>query len=395
MKSHAPLLVKSILESKGFETRFLPDLCLASDEAYREFKILWASSRHRKTEYQLTKSSTQKMNHFQTTSILTRKDKLIRLLRKMKNVHGRVYGFVPTSFILPSEYGKFVKVYSEEELEREDDQPPATWICKPSDMSQGRKIFLIQNIMDLVYDQQYVVQRYISSPLTIGGYKVDFRVYVLVASFNPLVVYVHKNGLARFATKKYSQSNLGDAFAHLTNNSINKHSSSYTTAKDVIGSGCKWDFEQLEDWFRTNELDYSVVWRRIERLVALTLLAAVPHVPPHPSCFELFGFDVLLTDKLRPWLLEVNCAPALSVDCDVDERVKPGVVEEMFEVIERNVPVGGYERIFPFNEASKEASQNIAKCFKAKTLSAVSKEIGANVKKIVGEIKKNFMSGKR
>ncbi|MFN9906079.1 MAG: hypothetical protein ACK56F_08145 [bacterium] len=40
------------------------------------------------------------------------------------------------------------------------------------------------------------------------------------------------------------------------------------------------------------------------------------------SCFELYGFDVLLDEGLQPWLLEINVLPSLSTSSVLDKRVK-------------------------------------------------------------------------
>jgi tubulin polyglutamylase TTLL4 len=75
---------------------------------------------------------------------------------------------------------------------------------KPSASSCGRGIKIIGNRQDVKKKNGYIVSQYISNPLLINGFKFDLRIYALVTCFDPLKIYLFKEGLARFATKKYT-----------------------------------------------------------------------------------------------------------------------------------------------------------------------------------------------
>ncbi len=40
------------------------------------------------------------------------------------------------------------------------------------------------------------------------------------------------------------------------------------------------------------------------------------------NSFELFGYDIIFDDSLRPWLLEVNSSPSMAREFPIDERIK-------------------------------------------------------------------------
>ena len=90
---------------------------------------------------------------------------------------------------------------------------------KPCASSQGRGIFLTSHTSEIPHDRPCLISRYISNPLLIDGFKFDMRIYVAVTSVEPLRMYVYREGLARFATERYSKDlrHLDDLFMHLTN----------------------------------------------------------------------------------------------------------------------------------------------------------------------------------
>jgi len=51
------------------------------------------------------------------------------------------------------------------------------------------------------------------------------------------------------------------------------------------------------------------------------------------TCFELLGFDVLIDETLKPWLLEVNLSPSLNTDSPLDQRIKSNLLVDLFNMI--------------------------------------------------------------
>lgn len=90
------------------------------------------------------------------------------------------------------------------------------------------KIFNLFQVDQVPADETSLVCRYLDSPLLVDGYKCDLRLYVVVTSLDPLIVYLYEEGLVRLATIKYQLGkNLWNPCIHLTNYSVNKFHSNY------------------------------------------------------------------------------------------------------------------------------------------------------------------------
>jgi hypothetical protein len=63
---------------------------------------------------------------------------------------------------------------------------------------------MVDDLNDVSVDDLSIISRYITNPLLINGHKFDLRIYAVVTCFEPLRIYVYKEGLARFASETYS-----------------------------------------------------------------------------------------------------------------------------------------------------------------------------------------------
>nr|XP_030687668.1 tubulin polyglutamylase TTLL5 isoform X9 [Globicephala melas] len=320
-------LVRSILTAHGFHE---------VHPSSTDYNLMWTGS-HLKPFLLRTLSEAQKVNHFPRSYELTRKDRLYKNIIRMQHTHGfKAFHILPQTFLLPAEYAEFCNSYSK-------DRGP--WIVKPVASSRGRGVYLINNPNQISLEENILVSRYINNPLLIDDFKFDVRLYVLVTSYDPLVIYLYEEGLARFATVRYDQGtkNIRNQFMHLTNYSVNKKSGDYVSCDDpeVEDYGNKWSMSAMLRYLKQEGKDTTALMAHVEDLIIKTIISAElaiatackTFVPHRSSCFELYGFDVLIDSTLKPWLLEVNLSPSLACDAPLDLKIKASMISDMFTVV--------------------------------------------------------------
>eukprot|EP01062_Namystynia_karyoxenos_P023116 TRINITY_DN18892_c0_g1_i1.p1 TRINITY_DN18892_c0_g1~~TRINITY_DN18892_c0_g1_i1.p1 ORF type:complete len:562 (+),score=127.42 TRINITY_DN18892_c0_g1_i1:68-1753(+) len=241
-------------------------------------------------------------------------------------------------------------------------------LFKPECGAQGTGIYFVASADEArrraaasLGPQQGVLQRYVNDPLLLGGKKFDLRVYVLVASLEPLRVLVAREGLARVCCEPYERPARGNLFrgsSHLTNYGLNKHSAAFDHHDDPA-DGTRGSKRALRSALaHLEEQGVGDLWPRVRECVAeaaVTLAQCCAGLkdtggvelwpatePPLPAretrwddprwgdwkrdCFQLLGIDVLLTDDCRPVLLEANACPSLSIDAVEEHRRVPSPV---------------------------------------------------------------------
>ncbi|CAH8518708.1 unnamed protein product [Schistosoma intercalatum] len=303
-----------------------------------------------------------KICHFRNHFELTRKNLMVKNLKRLKRKWEKEYNkqesqildFFPTTFELPMEYHMFIEEFRK--------YPGSIWIMKPIAKSQGKGIFLFRKLKDIEawkrtgmkFEQQtvgdiqnrelpetYVVSRYITNPYLLCGRKFDLRVYVLVTSFNPLKVWVYRDGFARFSNTRFSLDSIDDQYIHLTNIAVQKTAPDYDAEK-----GCKWSIGRLRRHLLSiyGYKKVAELFHQVDIIFIGSLLSVQKIIINDKRCFELYGYDILLDDNLRPWLLEINACPSLTASSKEDYTLKTNLLNDMLDVVDLEGRLTSFEK---------------------------------------------------
>ncbi|TMW67956.1 hypothetical protein Poli38472_007628 [Pythium oligandrum] len=239
------------------------------------------------------------------------------------------------------------------------------WICKPSNLSQGRGIQVMTSLEDILAlqdtdpntnestgkedenqdndDQRasiagrkvsWVVQKYVERPLLLqDGRKFDVRQWVLITSLEPLQVYWYHECYLRFCSSPFTLDvdQLSDQFVHLSNYSVQKNAKSQRKAFSPMWTSSQFQ-QHLRDQHGRDVWNDDII-PQMQHATRVAIQAVLPELRQVGRGFEWLGIDFLVDSLHRVWLLEVNVTPDVSHSTEVTAALVPPATQDTLEIV--------------------------------------------------------------
>jgi len=264
------------------------------------------------------------------------------------------------------------------------------WIIKPEKLLGGQGIELastpaeVAGVLDRVAAEglktseggrvapgaEWIVQKYVEAPLLLEGRKFDIRIEALVT--DAWDVYVYEDGFCRTSSLPYTLAEAGGSggaggstgasdagagggapgprealskTAHVTNHC-------YQTTCSAYGAYEPSNLLSLDQLQTYLDLAYGEgvvslrghLWPRWVEMILNTVCAARASAMAGGEAtprrwFELIGFDFLIDEHLRSWLIEANTTPGVEGHCAYADAVYGRLVEDMYALaVDRHFP---------------------------------------------------------
>jgi hypothetical protein len=203
----------------------------------------------------------------------------------------------------------------------------------------------------------WVAQRYVARPLLLGGRKFDIRSWVLVTPRR--AIYVYRDGVCRTTSEPYDAADVANSLAHLTNHCLQEQGGNFGRYE----AGNELPFDALDRQLlrgiavhgsgggARRPMSYAADLHPQIRAIVVNTLAAVPLAGAAAAgvgadAFQLLGYDFIVDERLKVWLLEVNGAPGIAAHLQDD------MVDDIIEL--------AIDPLFPGGEGGRDGARDDA-----------------------------------
>ena len=350
------------------------------------------------TKYQISKkfaknmnnvinSKYQKINRFYNFNEYVSKSLLYINYKPFHDKFPNDYNYMLETYSYPNEQEEIEQKFKNYKLEKNDD----IWMVKPNMGSLGLQISILTNFTNIKL-KKFLITKYLYNPHLIKGYKYDLRFHGLVSTIKPLKLYLYNEGLVRLASEKYNFSitDPNNKYAFLTNLFINKKNKNKfiypKNMKDMEESNL-WNLETFQKYCARNNINYDKIFSEVGDIFIKMMITVREKIINYiektklqcSNFYHLIGFDIILDENLKPYLLETNRRCAFRNDNDAEKYFTYNIVVDTLnivglrpknmnfisekknkeELIKENLeesfceldrPRGGYKLIFPLKD---------------------------------------------
>jgi tubulin--tyrosine ligase len=326
-------------------------------------------------------------NHLESNFCLTNKKGLYQTMKTYCEVLGKdLFDLVPLTFHVKSEEDPEFSAFLHHFHQLESQKPAVknVWIVKPGENSnRGNGITVsdslagISELIKPAENKTFIIQKYIENPLLINQRKFDIRCYAMLTSINGVIQgYFYLDGYLRTASQEFSLETVEDKFVHLTNDAIQKHSTEYGKYEN----GNKMSYREFCTYLENHHPNvnfFNGILLRIKEIVKETFVASFLEIDKNKRlhCMEIFGFDFMVDQQFKPWLIEINTNPCLELASPHLRIIIPSMLENAFKIVldtlfpppygqaQEFVQINRFELIFHQEKEGKQMAESVARRF--------------------------------
>ena len=147
--------------------------------------------------------------------------------------------------------------------------------------------------------------------------------------------YMYRDCYFRTSSKAFDLTNLSNRFIHLTNDAIQVNSEDYGKFENAN----KLSINDFQKFLDQNHANKSICFMRdlfpqLERLVTDSFRAVYKKIDPDRNMngFEIFGYDFMIEENFKVYMIEVNTNPSLEICCPLLARIIPELLDNSFRI---------------------------------------------------------------
>ena len=354
------------------------NLYMTTYSIYRKFK---------KNINNVVNNKYQKINRFYNYNEYVSKSLLYINYKPFHDKFPDDYNYMLETYSYPKEKQEIIEKFSKYSLKNDND----VWMIKPTMGSLGLKISILTNYSDIKL-KNYLITKYLYNPHLIKGYKYDLRFHGLVSTIKPLKLYLYNEGLVRLASEKYnfSVSDPHNKYSFLTNLFINKKNKKqfiYPKNMKNMEDSNLWNLDTFQKYCARNNINYEKLYSEVGDIFIKMMITVREKIidniektnMQYSNFYHLIGFDIILDENLKPYLLETNRRCGFRNDNDAEKYYTYNIIADTLNIIglrpkdlnfvsenknkedlikenveeslcELDRPRGGYKLIFPLKD---------------------------------------------